>query len=130
MATPPPQDLPPNNLGESTEAQDQKVQSQKVQSQKVQSQTVPPTPLRCFTGALIAGSLATALYSLTQSIIQAFAHKPLPSGNVTATNIAVAVRTLVMGMSALATAIFAIAAVGLVALGIQLLVKQFRQTSP
>lgn len=90
---------------------------------------MPPTPLRCFTGAVIAGGMASALYALTQSIIQAFVHKPLPTGNVTATNIAVAVRTLVMGMSALATAIFAIAAVGLVALGIQLLIKQIRQPS-
>jgi len=118
MATPPLQNSPQDNPGEQAEAQGRKDQG-----------TVPPTPLRCFTGSLIAGGLATALYSLTQSIIQAFAHKPLPSGNVTTTNIAVAVRTLVMGMSALATAIFAIAAVGLVALGIQLLVKQFRQTS-
>ena len=128
MPTPLPQDLTPDNSGEQAEGQGQ-YQNQESQNQKSQSQTVPPTPLRCFIGALIASGFATALYSLTQSIIRAFANKPLPSGNVTATNIAIAVRTLVMGMSALATAIFAIAAVGLVALGIQLLVKQLRQTS-
>lgn len=88
-----------------------------------------PTPLRCFTGAIISGSIATALYWLTQSIVIAFANKPVPTGNYIATNIAVAVRTLVMGMSALATGIFAIAALGLVALGIQLLIQQLRQPS-
>ena len=89
----------------------------------------PPTPLRCFTGAVIAGGIAFVLYSLTSSIVQTFANKPLPSGSYLATNIAVAVRTLVMGMSALATGIFGIAALGLVALGIQLLVQQLRQPS-
>jgi uncharacterized membrane protein (DUF373 family) len=88
------------------------------------NQRVPATPLRCFTGALISGSLAIALYKLTASIAGTFANKPVPTGNVTTTNIAVAVRTLVVGMSTLATAIFAISALGLVALGIQLLVKK------
>jgi Protein of unknown function (DUF3082) len=85
-----------------------------------------PTPLRCFTGAIMAGGISTLLYSVTQSIIQVFANKPLPT-NPTTANIAVAVRTLVIGLSTLATAIFAISAVGLVALGIQLWVKQLRQ---
>jgi hypothetical protein len=80
-----------------------------------------PTPLRCITGALISGGIATLLYRLTLSIMETFANKP-PSGNYIAVNIAVAVRTLVMG-------IFAIAAVGLVALGIQLLVQRLRQPS-
>ncbi|NJR66111.1 MAG: DUF3082 domain-containing protein [Leptolyngbyaceae cyanobacterium CRU_2_3] len=98
----------------------------KLADDKVQASTAP-TPLRCFTGAMIAGGIATLLYSFTQSIIQVFAHKPLPTGNPATTNIAVAVRTLVMGMSTLATAIFAISAVGLLALGIQLLIQQFRR---
>jgi Protein of unknown function (DUF3082) len=84
------------------------------------------TPLRCFIGALISGSLAIALYSLTSSIARSFASKPLPTGNVTTTNIAVAVRTLVVGMSTLGTAIFAISTLGLIALGIQLLILQLR----
>lgn len=92
--------------------------------------TVPPTPLRCFTGALISGSLAVALYALTQSIAQTFAAKPLPTGSATATQIAIAVRTLVVGMSTLGTGIFAIATAGLVALGIQLIVQQFKKSSP
>jgi Protein of unknown function (DUF3082) len=93
------------------------------------SPEAPPTPLRCFTGAAIASGIGSALYFLTLSIIQSFADKPLPTGNRIAVNIGTAVRTLVVGMSTLATAIFAIAAVGLVALGIQLLIKQFRQPS-
>lgn len=89
-----------------------------------------PTPLRCFTGAAIAAGLAVALYSLTLSIVQSFANTPLPAGNnYIATNIAIAVRTLVMGVSVLATGVFAIAALGLVALGIQLVVQQLRQPS-
>lgn len=87
------------------------------------------TPLRCFTGAAVAGSLGTALYFLTLSIVQAFAKRP-PTGNTFSIRIAVAVRTLVMGMSTLATAIFAIVAVGLIALGIQLWIKQIRQPAP
>ena len=42
----------------------------------------------------------------------------------TAMNIAVAVRTLVMGITALATSVFAIVTVGLVALGIQLAIQK------
>ncbi|MEA5417616.1 DUF3082 domain-containing protein [Spirulina sp. CCNP1310] len=80
----------------------------------------PTTPLRCLTGAAIAGSLATALYFLTQKIIIAFASKPLPTVNATAANIAVAVRTLVMGVSTLATAVLGIAALGLIVLALQL----------
>jgi hypothetical protein len=89
----------------------------------------PPTPLRCFTGSAISGAIAVLLYLLNQSIVQGLAAKPLPTHNVTATNIAVAVRTLVIGLSTLATAIFAIATLGLIALGIQLLIQQLRQPS-
>lgn len=76
-------------------------------------------PLRYLTGALISGGLAIALYVLTRSIAQTFAHKPLASTNPTAINISVAVRTLVVGMSTLATAIFGIVALGLVAVTFQ-----------
>lgn len=84
---------------------------------------VPPTPQRCFTGALISGPIAYGLYLLTHSIADAFAQKPLPSGRI-AMNIAIAVRTLVVGMSTLGMAIFAIATLGLIALGIQLLFQK------
>jgi hypothetical protein len=99
------------------------------QQNKNSAGETPPTPLRCFTGALISGAIAFLLYLLNQSIVQGLAAKPLPTANVTATNIAVAVRTLVVGLSTLATAIFAIATLGLIALGIQLLIQQLRQPS-
>ena len=80
-----------------------------------------PGPLRCFSGAIVAGLLAIALYTLTASIAQTFAAKPIQSDNFTVVNITVAVRTLVVGTSALATGIFGLIAVGLAALAIQVL---------
>jgi hypothetical protein len=94
------------------------------------AEAVTTSPLRCFTGALISGGIGYVLYRLTTSIAQSFASKPLPTVNVTATNIAVAVRTLVLGMSTLGTAIFGITALGLVALGIQLGIQQLRSSAP
>lgn len=85
----------------------------------------PPTVLRCVTGSLMAGGFAAALYALTLSIAQTFANKPIHSDNVTATNIAAAVRTLVMGIVALGGGVFAFAAVGLMALALQLLIQSF-----
>jgi hypothetical protein len=75
---------------------------------------------------VIAGAIATALYHLTASIADTFAHKPLPTSNQVSINIAIAVRTLVVGLSTMGTAIFAIAALGLFALGIKLIIEQFR----
>jgi hypothetical protein len=90
---------------------------------------VPPTPLRCFTGSAIATGFAYMLYLLTQSIVTSFAAKPLSSTNMLAARIGAAVRTLIVGISTLGTGIFAIAAIGLLALGIQLVFKQLRQTN-
>lgn len=80
-----------------------------------------PSPLQCVSGSLVAGALAFALYRLTRAIAQTFAANPLQSHNPTAVNISVAVRTLVTGMSTLATAVFGFAALGLMALAIQIL---------
>ncbi|MDB9312860.1 DUF3082 domain-containing protein [Spirulina sp. CS-785/01] len=77
------------------------------------------TPLQCIIGGLISGGLATLFYLLDRNIINTFAAKPLPDTNITATNIAVAVRTLVMGGVTLVTALFAIAGLGLLLLAIQ-----------
>lgn len=85
---------------------------------------VPPTPGRCWRGAAIAGGLTVLLYGLTQSIMHVLAGVPIPNKSVATANIAVAVRTLVVGLSTLATAIFAIATLGLLALGVQLLIKE------
>ena len=84
----------------------------------------PPTALQCFNGALIALLLAWGAYSLTQKIGTNFAAHPFQSPNYVAVNISVAVRTLVVGLCALATAVFAVAALGLSALGVQTLVKK------
>lgn len=88
-----------------------------------------PSPLQCVLGAIVAGGIALVLYNLTQSIALAFANRPLQYHNVTTINIAVAVRTLVVGLSALGTGIFGLAAVGLFGLGIQVLIGQAKQRS-
>lgn len=93
------------------------------------SQPPATTPSRCFTGALISGGLGTALYFLTMSIIAAFAKTPLPTKSAFAVNIAVAVRTLVVGVSTIATALFAITTLGLIALGIQVWIQRQQQSS-
>ncbi len=86
----------------------------------------PPTPLKCFTGALFSGALATAAYYMTLSIHSTFAGKALPTSSPFATNIASAVRTLVLGVSALAMVTLGIATLGLFALGVQLLFQKKR----
>jgi hypothetical protein len=96
------------------------------QSSTTKDASVPPSPLRCFTGSVISGAIAIALYVLTSSIAQTFANKPIAPGKAFAVNIALAVRTLVVGASTLATAIFAVATLGLLALGIQQLIHQFK----
>ena len=88
-----------------------------------------PTPIRCLSGALISGGLAIALYLLTASIAQTFAAKPIHSDNPIAINIGAAVRTLVVGITALGTGIFALVAVGLVALAIQLSIQAIAKRS-
>ncbi|MBP0001163.1 MAG: DUF3082 domain-containing protein [Cyanobacteria bacterium SID2] len=89
------------------------------------------TILRSFSGSFISGSIALLLYRLTTSIVHSFADKPLQTDNVTALNISAAVRTLVMGLSFLATFIFAFSALGLFLLAVQTLVQQiFGTTSP
>ena len=90
------------------------------------SNSTSPSLLRCLTGAIIAGIMSFGLYSLTSSIAQSFAAKPILSDNITVVNITVAVRTLVVGVSTLATGIFGLIAVGLVALGIQITIQQLR----
>ncbi|WNZ21564.1 DUF3082 domain-containing protein [Leptolyngbya sp. NK1-12] len=93
-------------------------------SSTASSSRVPTTPGRCLRGAAISGGLAFAMYSLTHSIIQVLAGVPLPTKSTFAANIAVAVRTLVIGVSTLATGIFTIATLGLIALSIQLFIQQ------
>ncbi len=86
-----------------------------------------PGPLKSLTAMLIAGGFAIACYFLTSSIAQTFANKPLASTNPTAINISVAVRSLVVGLSTLATVVFGIVALGLVAVTVQSSIQQFKK---
>jgi hypothetical protein len=86
------------------------------------AQTV--SPLKCFTGSLLAGSLALLLYRLMTAIALAFANHPAPVGQQLAYNLSIAVRTLVVGMATLATGIFSLAALGLLGLGLKLLLTR------
>lgn len=85
------------------------------------------TPLKCFVGSGIAGSLAIALYSLTSSIAHTFATKPVTSTNQLVIRISAAVRTLVVGMASLGTFIFGFVALGLILLAIQLTIQNFQE---
>jgi len=89
------------------------------------SPTPEITPGRCLTGSLISGGFGFFLYQLTFSIATTFANKPVAQKSYLATNIGIAVRTLVVGACSLATFIFVMAAVGLLLLGIQTV---FRKT--
>jgi Protein of unknown function (DUF3082) len=80
-----------------------------------------PTPLRCLTGSLIAGAMSIAMYAITSKIAMTFATKPMIQKTTMATNIATALRTLVVGSTALGAAISGIIAIGLFALAIQVL---------
>ncbi|NCJ07270.1 DUF3082 domain-containing protein [Synechococcales cyanobacterium C] len=84
----------------------------------------PVTPLRALSGAFLSGTLGLLLYRLTESIAQSFAAHPFQSSNQIALNLSIAIRTLVVGLSTLATGIFAIAALGLVALAAQMLLRR------
>ena len=82
------------------------------------------SPLRCLIGAVISGGMGYALYSLMIAIATNFATKPVHSINPLVIKISSAVRTLVVGVIALGSGIFGIVAIGLLALGVQLLVQE------
>ncbi len=84
------------------------------------------TPLRSLTGAFLSGTMGLLLYQLTKSVIRSFAEHPTLSHNQVAINLSVAVRTLVIGLVTMATGIFALVAVGLVGLAIQLALQKLR----
>ncbi|NES68549.1 MAG: DUF3082 domain-containing protein [Okeania sp. SIO2D1] len=83
------------------------------------------SPWHCLLGSVMAGGLAIVLYSLTSSVARTLASKPIPSSNITAINISVAVRTLVIGTCTLGTGIFALVSLGLIALMVQILWQKF-----
>jgi hypothetical protein len=83
-----------------------------------------PSPWQCWGGSAVAGGITVVLYNMTQAIALSFANKVIHSDNVTTQRISAAVRTLVVGLSALGTGIFGLAALGLLGLGIQLLLRR------
>ncbi len=78
-----------------------------------------PSPMRCLSGAAIAGVMTTMMYWLTSKIALSFAHTPVTGTSQAAANISVAVRTLVTGMTALGTGVFGIVTLGLIVLAVQ-----------
>jgi hypothetical protein len=88
-------------------------------TQTTPPETTLPSPLRCLTGALIAGMMSIAMYAMTSKIATTFATKPMVQKTNMAVNIATAVRTLVVGSTALGAAVFGIISIGLIALAIQ-----------
>lgn len=88
------------------------------------TQTTPPeatlpSPLKCLTGALIAGTMSIAMSAMTSRIATTFATRPMVQKTNMAVNIATAVRTLVVGATALGTVTCGIIAIGLIGLAIQ-----------
>ncbi len=92
------------------------------------AQKKPTTPLSCFSGSFMAGTLGILCYRMMVAIATTFAAKPVVSDKAVVLNISVAVRTLVVGIVALGAGVFGIAAVGLFLLGIQLLVKKLNNS--
>ncbi len=82
------------------------------------------TPLKCLTGALMSGSLAIAIYSLTTAIAHSFAANPIISEKVIVLRISSLVRTLVLGMASLGTFICGFITLGLILLAIQLIFQK------
>ncbi len=85
-----------------------------------ESQEKPITFLRCLVASMISGGIAFGCYCLMNSIVQSYATKPVISSNPTVIKIAVTVRTLVIGITALGTGVCSLVTVGLLLLGIQI----------
>lgn len=95
-----------------------------------ESAVAPPSPWQCFGGSGVAASITVVLYKMTSAIALSFASKVIHTDNVTTQRISAAVRTLVVGLSALGTGIFGLAALGLLGLGIQLLLSRTSSAPP
>jgi len=90
------------------------------------TQETLPSFFNSISGAAISGGFAIGLYFLTASIAQTFASKPLASANPTAIRISIAVRTLVVGVSTLATTVFGVVTLGLVCVSVYVLFQQLK----
>ena len=91
------------------------------------SESSKVTPLRCLVGSILSSVMAFGLYLLFNSIVQTYAIKTISSTNPIAVNLSAAVRTLVMGTVALATGVFAMVAIGIFLLGIQLTIQSVKR---
>ncbi len=80
---------------------------------------IPASPFKNLTGATIAATLATGLYSFTNMVAHKLAAAPLQTTNTLANRLATLVRTLLLAIGTGATMIFAVIAVGLVLLTIK-----------
>ena len=81
------------------------------------------TPFRCFSGSAISGVLGFGAYLLTKSIVVTYTTMPIKFNNPMAIRIATTVRTLIMGLTIMATFLFAMVTIGLIALGIKLILE-------
>jgi hypothetical protein len=93
------------------------------------SSFVQPHPWQCLIGSVTASGIALVLYNLTTAIAAIFANQKSHSSNLIVQRITAAVRTMFVGMSALGTGIFALAALGLLGLGLQLLFQKKTNSS-
>ena len=89
--------------------------------------TTQTSPFRSLTGALISGGLGYAMYNLMITIATNFANKPIHSDNPVTLRISSLIRTAIVGMIGLGTTVFAVVALGLLALTIQLILEQKKQ---
>jgi hypothetical protein len=78
-----------------------------------------PSPIKNLTGVAISATLATGLYSFTNTIQHKLALSPLETTNTLANRLATLVRTLLLAIGTGATMIFAVIAIGLVLLTIK-----------
>jgi hypothetical protein len=101
--------------------------TEKPDSSATETDTNPPSISHCIIGAIVAAIMAIASFFLNSSIAQNFADRPIHSPNYLVVNITVAVRTLIIGISTLATGVFSLIALGLLALAIQVTIQQFNQ---
>ncbi len=100
------------------------------QSEQEQSTEDKITPMRCFTGSSISGGLAFGAYLLAKSVVQTYANMPIEFDNPLATSIASTIRTLIMGITIMATFLFLMVTIGLIALGIKLILTGEEQINP
>ena len=86
------------------------------------------TPLRCLFSSIISASISFCLYLLLNSIVQGFAAKTVTSSNPLVIKLTSAVRTMIMGVTALGMGVTGLIAIGIFLLGIQVMFQK-RETT-